>query len=225
MNIFKTFLDSKWAWDYVQGPIYNKLIAKVTDPIYDEISREIKPRDYERILDIGTGPGYIATRIALDNPNVGIIGVDYSFTQIRSAIRFKYDAGVKNCSFFPGNAMRLPFDNESFSYVISVASLKHWAKPDICFREIHRVLKREGTVLILEADKECDENELKRFMKVFSDWYVWDPFMRWYLKKIVFGKSYTPFEAEAIAIAAGFKEVVSSKIKCWPFFMVRMRKA
>ena len=68
------------------------------------------------------------------------------------------------------------------------------------------------------------KEEIYRFATKFTAWYVWDPFMRWYLRRVVFGQSYTRKEAELMARAAGFSQVWVEKVSESPFFLMKLRK-
>ncbi|NIO84631.1 MAG: methyltransferase domain-containing protein [Candidatus Aminicenantes bacterium] len=223
-GIFKRFLDARWAWDLIQGPIYNRLIFKAASKLYQRFIREINLPEHATILDIGSGPGFLTLLLARENPNLSVVGVDYSPTQVRAANRRRITNQIPNCSFRQGDALNLPFQNASFDIVISVASIKHWPEGKRGLQEIRRVLAPDGTAFIGEADKDATEEEIYRFASNFTAWYVWDPFIRWYLRRIVFGQSYTRKEAELTARAAGFSQVSVEKVSESPFFLMKLRK-
>ena len=56
----------------------------------------------------------------------------------------------KRIEFKIGNVEKLPFSNESIDFIISTFSLHHWVNPVNGFNEIHRVLKRDGTLLLFD---------------------------------------------------------------------------
>lgn len=125
-GVFKRFLDARWAWDLIQGPIYNRLVLKAAFELYQRFIHEIQPPENAKILDIGSGPGFLTLLLAKEYPTVSVIGVDYSPTQVRSANHQRIRNQIHNCSFRHGDAMNLPFLDASFDIVISVASIKHW---------------------------------------------------------------------------------------------------
>ena len=125
-GIFKRFLDARWAWDLIQGPIYNRLVLKAASELYQRFIGEIQPPENANILDVGSGPGFLTLLLAKENPTVSVVGVDYSPTQVRAADRLRIRNQIHNCSFRQGAAMNLPFQDASFYIVISVASIKHW---------------------------------------------------------------------------------------------------
>jgi len=223
-HILKWFCDSRWAWDLIQGPIYNRLIFNAAAEPYRLFLREIASPEHAQILDVGSGPGFLTLQLASEYPTVSIIGVDYSSTEVRTANRLRIRDQIPNCTFTQGDAMHLPFKDGSFDLVISVGSIKHWPDGKRGLREMHRVLRHNGLALIAEADRDAPDEEIYRFAEKFTAWYVWDPFMRWYLRRIVFGQSYTREEAQSFATATAFQDVLVEKVADWPFFLMKLRK-
>jgi len=223
-GVFKRFLDARWAWDLIQGPIYNRLIFKAASELYQRFIHEINLPERAEILDVGSGPGFLTLLLAKENPTMSVVGIDYSPTQVRAANHLKICNQISNCSFRQGDAMNLPFRDASFDIVISVTSIKHWLDGKRGLREIRRVLTPNGSAFIAEADREATDEELYRFASKFTAWYVWDKFMRWYLRQVVFGQSYSRREAEWMARAVGFATVSMEKVSGWPFFLMRLRK-
>jgi len=223
-GLFKQFLDARWAWDLIQGPIYNRLVLKAASELYQRFVHEIQPPQNAQILDVGSGPGFITLLLAQENPTVSVVGVDYSPTQVHAANHLRIRNQIPNCSFKQGDAMNLPFEDASFDIIISVASIKHWPDGKRGLQEIRRVLTPNGSAFIGEAAKDATDEEIYRFASKFTAWYVWDPFMKWYLRRVVFGQSYTRKESELMARAAGFSQVSVEKISESPFFIMKLRK-
>jgi len=223
-GILKRFLDARWAWNLIQGPIYNRLIFKAASELYTNFAHEVQPPENVRILDVGSGPGFLTLLFAQENPTASVLGVDYSPTQVLTANHLRIRHQIHNCSFRQGNAMNLPFQDASFDIVISVGSIKHWPDGRRGLQEIWRVLISNGDAFIAEADRDATDREIYRFASKFTAWYVWDRFMKWFHHRVVFGQSYTRKEAECMARAAGFSQVSVEKVIGWPFFIMKLRK-
>jgi len=223
-GVFKQFLDARWAWDLIQGPIYNRLIFKAASELYQRFIHEINLPEKAKILDVGSGPGFLTLLLAKEKPTVSVVGIDYSPTQVRAANHLRIRSQIYNCSFQQADAINLPFPDGSFDIVISVASIKHWPDGKRGLQEIRRVLTLNGSAFVAEADRNATEEEIYQFANRFTAWYVWDPFMRWYLRRVVFGQSYTRREAELMARAAGFIQVLVEKVSESPFFLLKLQK-
>ena len=226
-NIFKKFLDSRSAWEYIQGPVYNRVIWDAAgDTIREIIDNTPLEKPNTKGLDVGSGPGYATIYAAQKYPGVSVIGVDYSPAQVKWARRALAKTPLPNCSFQVGDAMDLPFDDNTFDVVVSIASIKHWPDPVRGLREIARVLKPGCKAYIGEADRGCDPGDLDAFARAFTKkWWVNKTFVRWFLKSTVFGKSYTIEQAAAFAREAGFQNVTAEKIPNRPFFRMILSKS
>lgn len=107
------------------------------------------------VLDVGTGPGYLALEIAKRSPHLSVTGVDLSHSMVKVALKNAHDNGLsERVSFRVGNAAKLPFEEASFDFVVSTFSLHHWSKPSESFKEIHRVLKPDCKALIFDLGRD-----------------------------------------------------------------------
>ena len=100
----------------------------------------------ERVLDIATGPGYIAEAFA--NEAREVVGMDLTAAMLAIARERTNGRGIKNISFRTGDAQSLPFDEYQFDVVVCRLALHHVQKPSQVLREMSRVCRQEGTVLV-----------------------------------------------------------------------------
>jgi ubiquinone/menaquinone biosynthesis C-methylase UbiE len=104
-----------------------------------------------RVLDVGTGAGRIAIRLARLNPDLDITGIDLSNSMLDLARRNAANAEVANVRFASGDAKRIPYDDHSFDLVICHQLLHQLPEPSICVAEIGRVAKPGGGILIRDV--------------------------------------------------------------------------
>jgi len=109
---------------------------------------DIKP--YNKFLDIGCGTGWAVYQIANQLEDKGnFVGVDLSEGMLTKA-KQKLN-GFKNVSFIKSSAEKLPFENESFDFIICTNSFHHYPDPVKTLSEINRVLKTNGLIQILDV--------------------------------------------------------------------------
>lgn len=101
------------------------------------------------ILDIGCGGGHWSLEIALRNPSARIIGFDINERAIQHANSLATLIGLSNVKFYCSSATQpLPFQDETFDMVLLIDVIEHIAKPEEIWKEIYRVLKPQGAVVI-----------------------------------------------------------------------------
>lgn len=101
-------------------------------------------------LDLGCGTGWAVCHIAQKLKYEGnFVGVDISEGMLNKAR--KKTNGYKNVSFIKLSTDELPFENESFDFVICTNSFHHYPNPQKTILEINRILKTNGLVYILDV--------------------------------------------------------------------------
>lgn len=103
--------------------------------------------DGEKVLDVGCGGGGNLVRILERCPESYADGIDYSEESVvcsRKATQKFED----RCSILCGDAMRLPYKDDTFDRVVSFESIYFWPDPVHGLEEIYRVLKQGGKVML-----------------------------------------------------------------------------
>lgn len=154
-----------------------------------------------KLLEIGSGPGYLSIEIAKLLPEIEVIGLDISDTMVEIAKKNANEHGLSDrIKFKKGNASKMSFENSSFNFVTSGGSLHHWKKPTLIFNEIYRVLKQDGRALISDLRKNTPKEKIKEWADVIDS-----RIMRWGLKRS-FGESYTEERIEEIIKDTKFRD-------------------
>ena len=173
--------------------------------IHEEVRQEVCAKlSSGRILDVGTGPGYLPFLIAKRAPGLEITGIDLSSGMIEIARKKAEELGLSNrVKFEVANASSLPFEDGYFDFVVSTLSLHHWSDPAACFKEIHRVLKTNGQAYVYDVRRDTTEDVNARFKEKYG------PFLSFLFLRIVRAhSSMTLKKAEEIlsSIQAGFSK-------------------
>ena len=106
------------------------------------------------ILDIGSGPGFLASALSSRLQDNTVIGLDINSQMVDIAERRWPHSSHGNLSFLLGDAQRLPFPDTSVDYIVSSLSMHHWENVDGVFREIQRVLKPGGRFIIFDLRRD-----------------------------------------------------------------------
>jgi len=108
--------------------------------LYDYITSYLDIRGLD-VLEVGSGRGGGAEYLARLFEPKSFKGVDLN----KNAVKFcKNFYSQKNLTFIHGNALNLPFEEESFDVVLNVESSHRYTDVEKFLREIHRVLRPQG---------------------------------------------------------------------------------
>ena len=117
--------------------------------VFDDLVTLSGARSGDRVIDVGTGTGYLAKRTArVVLPEGQVIGIDPSLPVIDYASR----TSPVNCKFILAGAEKLPLADSFFDVAVSTLAMHH-IPPELrgaAVREVHRVLRPGGRLLIVD---------------------------------------------------------------------------
>jgi SAM-dependent methyltransferase len=120
------------------GRDYDKISEHVSDAI-EHLVRRILPVPGERFLDIATGTGWTARRLAAHGARM--VGVDLGAQVIEAAKSL-----APSIDFRVGDAEALEFSDESFDGVTSTFGIMFAARPEDAAKELTRVCRKGGRI-------------------------------------------------------------------------------
>lgn len=145
----------------IPGPgavIYSAIVAKspIMKDFYHEVAEEVLSRiSTGRLLDIGTGPGYLPLEIGRNSQCIEVKAIDISSVMVEIARRNSQEMGLSaRVEFLAGSAEKIPFEKGYFDLVVSTGSFHHWANPAKCLEEVYRVLKDGGEAWIYDPSRD-----------------------------------------------------------------------
>jgi len=106
-------------------------------------------KGHEEVLDVACGPGLVACEFARYAGHVS--GIDITSGMIAQAAARQRASGLTNIDWRVGDATRLPFDDASYSVVVTRYSFHHFPDPKAVLSEMLRVCKPGGTILIADV--------------------------------------------------------------------------
>ncbi len=169
------------------------------------------------VLDIATGTGDIAIMIKDEYPRTTVTGLDPSEGMLKVANSRKGKRA--KIRFVQGYCEKIPFPDSSFDFVTITFGIRNTVSVVRSVKEIGRVLKKGGQLLIMEHTKNESVHFVVKFLyKIYLHLFI--PFVG-----LLFGKLseykylassiesfYTPKEVNNILERNGFK--VESNIGC-----------
>ncbi len=181
---------SEFEKSFREGEFYNK---QTQDIAHKEMIMDVLPmKSGMKILDLGTGSGYLSFPLAEAHADVEIIGLDIVEAALQKNREKAEREGLKNLSFVAYDGIEFPFADSSFDMVITRYALHHFPTIEKTFSEIGRVLKINGRLFVSDPTPNDDDEE--RFV---------DAYMQ--MKKDGHIKFYTKQEWEKLAGEIGLK--------------------
>jgi len=122
--------------------------------VIQKLSETIAAKPGERLLEVGSGSGILCRRLAPQlQPGGWVVGVDISPDMTTEAQKYARLDGINSgISFETCTAESLPYPDESFDGAIAARLLLHAADPDQVIREMKRVVKPGGRVMVMDWD-------------------------------------------------------------------------
>lgn len=109
----------------------------------------------DEVLDVACGPGRMTAAFARVCGYA--VGCDATDALIEIGRREAGAEGLSNIRFDAGDVYSLPYEDASFSLVACRAAFHHFAEPGLALREMIRVAKPEGRLLIADIIGNEDE--------------------------------------------------------------------
>jgi len=102
------------------------------------------------VLDAGTGTGNMGL-LAVASVGCRVVGIDLSREMLAVAARKGRSTPLEGQFLLAnGNALMLPFRDQAFDRAMVAFGIRNMEHPDLFLDEIHRVLKDEGRLAVLE---------------------------------------------------------------------------
>ncbi len=131
------------------------------------VIHELDLNNSARVLEIGSGPGWVALELARRMSDIQVIGLESRAELVALANKNKFNQKMTNVEFVHHDLGGLDiFANQSFDCIISFRGLKNWAEPAKVINHMNRLLSPSGSFAI--ADYRSDLKWLARL----SIWYA-----------------------------------------------------
>jgi len=106
----------------------------------------------DKVLEAGCGVGAQTRIVAKMNPDTQFTAIDISGDSIMEAETLMKSLQIDNVEFIQSDILNLPFGNKTFDHILVCFVLEHLSNPNNALRELKRVLKKDGKIMIIEGD-------------------------------------------------------------------------
>lgn len=138
---------SAFAYDHTFG----RMLGGLYDRVACELATELADVPAPIVLEVGPGPGGLATRLARRVPSVRLTGIDVDVAMVeRARSRAAGERVADRVRFEVGDVRALPFPDGTFDLVTSTFSVHHWPDAAAGFAEIRRVLRPGGRAVVYD---------------------------------------------------------------------------
>ncbi len=115
-----------------------------------------RPGAGDQALDLACGPGIVTCALA---PHVASIrGQDVVPAMLTRAAERASELGLSNVAWDQGDSSALPYADESFDLVVTRFSFHHLLEPLATLREMRRVCRRGGRVVVADVAPSVQTN-------------------------------------------------------------------
>lgn len=159
LDAFDEFEASAWE-ERVDG--YASFFGAVTGRLVEPLLDLARVGPDTRVLDVATGPGYVAAQAA--RRGAIACGVDVAQAMVARA-----QAEHPDVDFQQADAQSLPFENGAFGAVLANFGLPHFARPELAVAEGARVLAPKGTLALTTWDAPAQMRMFGVFLEAVAE--------------------------------------------------------
>jgi SAM-dependent methyltransferase len=141
-DAFNAFEAAGWE---AKAAGYDRFFGAITTRVIDDLLDAAAVGPGSRVLDVATGPGYVAARAA--QRGASVVGLDISSAMVAMASRLHPDI-----EFLQGDVHDLPLEDASFDAVVANFLILHVGRPELAASELTRVLKPGGALALTVWD-------------------------------------------------------------------------
>ena len=149
-----------------------------------EVRRSLRASAGESILDLGSGPGFLACELAQEVGATGrIVAVDISSDMNSIASKRVAAAGLSDpVDILEGDATALAFADATFDAAVSMQVIEYLAEPDAALHQLVRVLRPGGRLVIIDTDWDSlvwAATDRRRAVRIAAAWneHLPDPYL------------------------------------------------
>lgn len=166
----------KQAKDSFNRILDNKTYANIIrdDKHLSILLNLVEGGNYQKILDIGTGTGYLAFPLSEEYPTAVVYGIDIAENIIEKNNELVKEKGISNLFFQAFDGLKYPFVEESFDLIVTRYAFHHFPNVKEAICQINKLLRKGGRVLVSDPMRNKDDKNkvIDEYMKVKKDGHI-----------------------------------------------------
>jgi SAM-dependent methyltransferase len=209
VNVQKRKLPQEMLPRGFAGRVMFPIMNRGHKSIYENVAKVLELQPEDNLLEVACGNGYFLKKYASHVHSIH--GLDHSELAVKLAVKKnkdRVDAGT--AEFVHGDASQLPWEDNKFSAATTMASIFAFPKPLEALKEMYRVLRRGGRVVVSIEYNAEDGRDHSKDVKKFGMWLWKEDDVQAMMKQagfsevpITYGKG---FMMPKIIIARGVKQ-------------------
>ena len=146
---------------------YSRSTFHTSSARLQEVIDLARPRPGDLVLDVATGTGNTAFALA---PHVRrVVGLDLTREMLEEARRVGAERGIGNADWVLGDALHLPFQDDTFDLYTVRAAPHHFADVDAFMAEAFRVLKPDRDAVFIDCAPPVPARDLLQEVEMRRD--------------------------------------------------------
>ena len=137
----------QWSASYDDSILQGLLFGRS----HNCILNQIRDQNPARLLDIGCGTGLFAQKASEVYPTAEVLALDSSREMIERGRQHAHPEMNANIQFVLGDSESIPLACNSFDVVTCANSFHHYPNQVAALKEMHRVLRPDGQLLIIDG--------------------------------------------------------------------------
>jgi ubiquinone/menaquinone biosynthesis C-methylase UbiE len=110
-------------------------------------------RDGMNILELGPGPGFVTEQLLSRYPSSRVTGIEVDPVLIERANNYLRGKGGDRATMVEGSVMAMPMPDNTFDFAFGRLIFQHLPDPQGAAKEVLRVLKPGGKLVIMDIDE------------------------------------------------------------------------
>lgn len=140
----------------------------------EAITKLLPVRIGMRILDLGTGSGYLAFALARKYHDVTVIGLDIVEKALEQNRLTAAQEGLNNIGFISYDGSTFPLESSSFDMVVTRYALHHFPDIAVSLSEVSRILSDKGCFFVSDPTPNAEDTSgfADEYMQVRPDGHI-----------------------------------------------------